>query len=166
MANEIPTVGAYCKARDFALAAHGDQTYGNKPYGSHLASVAQIMRGFGFDGNWIEAAWLHDVLEDTSVSFDDLRQEFGDVVAQTVFACTGIGPNRAARNRCIYERIRKNPQAACVKVADRIANVEASGSKSPQREMYLRERKAFQRNVACWAPDEMSDRLNAAYKQP
>ena len=152
------------KARDFAIEAHGDQTYGDgQPYRVHLFAVHQVVRDFGYDGPYAEAAWLHDVLEDTPITFSQLSANFSGQVCSLVLACTGEGKNRRERNACIYDRISRYPQAAIVKVADRIANVEASAEGSSHRSMYRKEADAFWSAVARHVPDTMQDRLSRAY---
>jgi len=151
-------------AEMFAREAHSGQMYGDKPYvDSHVTDVVTILREFGMDEFYIAAGWLHDVVEDTEVSKEEIDLKFGPRVGKLVWACTGIGPNRKARNQTIYEKIAAYPDAAIVKVADRIANVEHSDPDSNHRQMYLKERDAFHELVARLAPRAMIDRLDAAY---
>ena len=63
------------KARIFAIAAHGGQKYGNYPYSVHLDAVAKIADEYGEKAAVI--AYLHDVVEDTFVSINDIEKEFG-----------------------------------------------------------------------------------------
>ncbi len=129
-------------ARRFALAAHGDQRYGAHPYVHHLDAVVAVLARFGITHpELVAAAWLHDVVEDTQVTRDDIAERFGDRVAGIVWALTDAdAPDRASRKRVTYERIAVTPDAATVKVADRIANCEEPGR---QIEMYRAEQPAF-----------------------
>lgn len=48
------------RAREFAIAAHGEQRYGDDPYVSHLAAVVQVMDDFELSDEFKVAGWLHD----------------------------------------------------------------------------------------------------------
>jgi (p)ppGpp synthase/HD superfamily hydrolase len=117
-------------AAAFAIRAHGDQRYGEQPYVSHLVAVTHNLRRFGQGRiELICAAWLHDTVEDTQVTVDEVRAAFGDDVAAIVDAVTTqAGPDRTSRNALTYPRIVAIPGAVTVKLADRIANVEACWS--------------------------------------
>lgn len=149
----------------FALHHHGDQLYGDKPYvESHLADVARIVEFYGGTDEDIAAAWLHDVVEDTAATFEEVYARFGWHVGGIVGACTGFGDTREKRNQCIYDRIALRKHAALVKTADRIANVEACKKGSHHAVVYLREQVEFFDNVARFAPTAMQERLVRAYE--
>lgn len=151
-------------AEKFARQAHVGQLYGGKPYvDAHVSRVVQIVQDFGYGKAMQDAAWLHDAIEDTSATRAEISNLFGSWVAQLVWACTGEGHNRKTRNASIYEKIRLLPEAAIVKVADRIANVEASDPNSGHRQMYNKEAEAFAAKVALFVPGAMRDRLARAY---
>ncbi len=116
------------KARAFALAAHRDQKYGTEPYIVHPAAVRQILADFGITNPYlVQGSWLHDTIEDTGVTHSELWFGFGKLVADLVWAVSGFGPNRKARNASTYEKIVAfpTPWAAALKLVDRIANAEA-----------------------------------------
>jgi guanosine-3',5'-bis(diphosphate) 3'-pyrophosphohydrolase len=119
------------RAIEFAQQAHGEQKYGTLPYMVHLAAVRAVLGDFGIGGNVAVAAWLHDVLEDTSATHEQLALRFGEVVRQLVWAVTGVGKNRKERNADAYAKIRANPESLALKLADRIANCEASARGNP-----------------------------------
>lgn len=153
------------EAKRYAIEAHKDQKYGEQPYSVHLESVVKVLTDCGVNKpEKLAAGWLHDVIEDTGIEFEDIVVDFGPEVAGLVFACTGIGENRKARNACIYEKIAKNPAAADIKVADRIANVEASRGTSLAK-MYAKERWEFHENVANYASAALVKRLVKAYER-
>ena len=130
-------------AKEFAIAQHGTQKYGDRPYSYHLAQVSQVLSEFGYadDGSIMAAGWLHDVLEDTPTTYEMLASEFGKETADIVFAVTTEpGQNRADRFRKTALKIQSNKKALIVKLADRIANTEASLQSNPKLyKMYLKE---------------------------
>ena len=116
------------QARAFATIAHEGQRYGNEPYTYHLGKVVEVLRRFDIDDpDLLAAGWLHDTLEDTPVEVDDLRNQFNDRVAALVDAVTdGQGATRKDRKQRPYRLIPRTPGAVYLKLADRIANLEAS----------------------------------------
>lgn len=153
------------RARDFAIQAHRYQRYGDQPYQVHLGEVVQVLKDFGvFDPETLAAAWLHDTIEDTGETRMSLAKTFGFKVARLVHAVSGEGPNRRARNRSIYLKITEYPEAAVIKCADRIANVEASERGSRHHQMYANEQQHFERVIREHVPAAMWDRLQAAFE--
>jgi len=139
---------ALSAARKFAIAAHGNQEYDGKPYRVHLDHVVEVLVRFGIRATPVlEAAWLHDVLEDTSVTADTLRERFGYGPARIVYAVTNEpGANRKERAIKTYPKIRWHGiNAVVLKVADRIANTEYSIEHGPAKKlkMYREEFPAF-----------------------
>ncbi len=130
-------------AKEFAIAKHANQKYGDRPYSYHLAQVSQVLIEFGYacDEAIMAAAWLHDTLEDTEVQYEDLVSDFGREAADIVFAVTNEpGGNRVERFRKTALKIQLNKKALAVKLADRIANTEASLQSNPKLyKMYLKE---------------------------
>jgi (p)ppGpp synthase/HD superfamily hydrolase len=130
-------------AKEFAIAQHGTQKYGEHPYSYHLAQVSQVLAEFGYAGDEAIAAagWLHDILEDTPTTYEMLVSEFGKETADIVWAVTSEpGGNRADRFRKTALKIQSNKKALIVKLADRIANTEASLQSNPKLyKMYLKE---------------------------
>jgi len=134
-------------AKEFAIAQHGDQKYGEHPYSYHLAQVSQVLAEFGYAGDEAIAAagWLHDILEDTPATYEMLASEFGKETADIVWAVTSEpGGNRADRFRKTAPKIQSNKKALIVKLADRIANTEASLQSNPKLyKMYVKEFSLF-----------------------
>ncbi len=121
------------RARDFATRAHQriDQRrkYSGQPYDVHLAAVASLVAGVTDDPETIAAAWLHDVVEDTTVTFDDLRREFGTPVQRLVEELTDTSRpsqgNRAARKDIDRRHLAAaSPRGQTVKLADLIDNCD------------------------------------------
>lgn len=125
--------------KEWAVAQHErvNQTYGDGyPYKLHLNWVAAVARQFICPQTIfrndaevrvvINACYLHDVIEDTGVSFNDVKDECGAMLANIAFALTNEkGKTRAERaNDKYYKGIRAVKFADYVKLADRIANME------------------------------------------
>ena len=155
------------KARAFAAKRHAYQRYGDDPYEVHLQAVVDVMTDFGWTHpSWLAAAWLHDVIEDTDTTLEEVAAEFGELTAKIVWAVTGVGETRKERVESIYEKMLTAPEASVLKVADRIANVERSRFGSKHRQMYLDEAEGFYDNVARFVPSSMVSRLADAYFAP
>lgn len=80
----------YEKARKMMIEAHKGQVrkITGEPYFSHPLNVARILRRAGFSEDVVIAGLLHDAVEDTSMTDQDIRQIFGDVVADLVASHT------------------------------------------------------------------------------
>ncbi|SRR5258708_5617729 len=140
-------MGVVEKAKQFAIEAHGTQKYGRQPYSYHLETVANVLGEFGYhDDSLQSAAWLHDVLEDTPLTYEDLIRSGFPVIVATYVQCVTAesGPSRKDRNRLTYSKIRKSSEATVLKLADRIANVrECVANKDPRLRMYRSEYAEF-----------------------
>lgn len=122
-------------AREFALRAHGPQKYGTgEPYSVHLEEVVANVRRFadlfspGDLETLVAAAWLHDTVEDTSTTIEEVRETFGPEVAAVVSA---VSNNPCLHGRELhldtYAKIRSTGRlAVALKLADRLANVRHS----------------------------------------
>ena len=119
------------RAVEYATQAHAriDQRrkYSNQPYDVHLKSVANLIREVVDDDEMIAAAWLHDTVEDTPATVQDIEREFGSSVATLVSELTDVSRpgdgNRAARKRIDRLHIAKgSARAKTIKLADLIDN--------------------------------------------
>ena len=75
------------KAKEFAIKAHMGQVRKNepdKPMIMHPLKVGQLLESFGYDDNVVAAAYLHDVVEDTKYTIEDIEKEFGNDIASLV----------------------------------------------------------------------------------
>jgi len=115
------------RARAFAIREHRRidhrRKYSKQPYDVHLKAVADLVAGVTDDPEMIAAAWLHDVVEDTPVTLDDVAREFGDAVARLVDELTDVSRpgdgNRAARKAIDRAHLAAaSPRAQTVKLAD------------------------------------------------
>lgn len=144
-------------AREFAVRAHGQQRYGERPYVEHLSAVVEVLEEFGFSDDYVAAGWLHDVVEDTSETEADIEAAFGDRVAKLVSAVSG-GGDRATHVASIYEKIGAYPDSAVVKLADRIANIEACERGDKHSLRYAREHPGFAEVIEPHVPIAMMQR--------
>ena len=79
------------RAYDYANSKHGDQKRkSGEPYIIHPVQVAYILADLGMDDNTICAALLHDVLEDTDTTYNDLVKEFNQEIAYMVDGVTKL----------------------------------------------------------------------------
>ena len=127
------------KACVLAQTAHAGQTRASgEPYFHHVLSVANILAGLRLDFETIAAAILHDVLEDTPVTIEELETEFGDTVAKLVDGVTKMGQiqeyrgqsKRSRKERAQAESLRKmflamvdDVRVVLIKLADRTHNM-------------------------------------------
>lgn len=113
-------------ALQFAIERHQGQMYGTKPYVlGHLCPVAILVVSSGFP-DLEDAAYLHDVVEDTKTTIKEVEDEFGPETADLVWAVTSEqGQNRKERNAATYPKIAQaGTEAIALKLCDRIVNVE------------------------------------------
>lgn len=135
------------KAREFAIKAHGDQMYGDHPYEYHLARVNGVMMRHPIASSYlftVMAGWLHDVLEDTGISREEMQKQFGERITDIVYRVSDEpGATRRERKEKTYHKIRGHIPATVVKLCDRIANVEASRDTPRKLKMYKEEHPEF-----------------------
>jgi (p)ppGpp synthase/HD superfamily hydrolase len=144
--NEAVNDDIVSRARAFAIRAHGEQKYVDKPYVVHLDQVASLVTYMNNDSALV-VAYLHDVVEDTSVTVDEVRVEFGDYVADCVVVVTDEpGSTRAERKAATNGKLAKVPNALflalVVKAADRLANMYESAKDEGDKakwQMYVKE---------------------------
>ena len=140
------------KARVFATAAHAAvaqlRKYTNEPYIVHPAEVASIVATVPeATDEMIAAAWLHDVVEDTGVTLELVRAEFGDKVADLVGWLTDVSRpdhgNRAARKAVDRAHSAAAPAAAqTVKCGDLLSNIKSIVKHDPEfAKVYLEEKR-------------------------
>jgi guanosine-3',5'-bis(diphosphate) 3'-pyrophosphohydrolase len=114
----------------FAAERHRDQRRKDadaSPYINHPIALASLLKREGIDDIAVLcAALLHDTLEDTRTSFEELRERFGDAIASIVLEVSDDkGLPKAERKRLQVEHARAaSPRAKLVKLADKICNVQ------------------------------------------
>ncbi|QNK82388.1 HD domain-containing protein [Nakamurella sp. PAMC28650] len=136
------------RAEALARSAHADQVdKAGLPYVDHPARVAARVRiSLPGDGPAEAVAWLHDVVEDTSVTLDDLADEFGSLVAAGVEAITRRPGEDQDR---YYRRVTANRLASVVKAADLEDNTDPArlAKLDPSVRARLEAKYAHARNV-------------------
>lgn len=120
------------RAAQFAQAAHQSidqrRKYNNHPYIVHPAAVAATVSSVTDDPATIAAAWLHDVVEDTPVTIDEIKAEFGSDIAGLVADLTDVSrPSDGNReHRKSMDRLHTadaDLRAKTVKLADMLDNL-------------------------------------------
>jgi (p)ppGpp synthase/HD superfamily hydrolase len=126
------------EAADLAARRHNGMARkgrGNEPYINHLAEVANILAEVtdGADAELVAAGWLHDTVEDTGTTRDELAARFGTRVAALVMEVTDdmslSKPQRRVRQ--IADAQHKSPGARLIKIADKISNIRARMHSAP-----------------------------------
>jgi len=140
------------KSKSYAIAAHGNQKYGDKPYSYHLDKVTKILSSYGEQAQVI--GYLHDVIEDTEINLLSIQNEFGNFIAEAVYVLTDEpGETRKDRKEKTYKKMKhvsgKYKLALIVKAADRLANIEAciDLNRFDKLEMYKKEHEIFKSAV-------------------
>lgn len=119
------------RAEQFAIGTHRrvDQRrkYTDQPYDAHLRAVVEIVETVTSDPEVLAAAWLHDAIEDTPATYDDIEREFGTEVADLVAELSDVSRasdgNRAVRKSIDRAHLaRASARAKTVKLADLIDN--------------------------------------------
>lgn len=122
-----PDVILMAKAKRFALEAHGDQMYGDKPYSYHLEQVVDNVKIRKADdpllSTYVAVAWLHDTMEDCGITFKQIQDEFGLAVADSVQRLTKTKEMAYEHYLagCIMSAVARE-----VKICDTMANLQES----------------------------------------
>jgi hypothetical protein len=129
------------RARQFATQAHRGidhrRKYTREPYEVHLKAVADLVAQVSSDPEMIAAAWLHDVVEDTPTTIEEVEREFGPQVAALVADLTDVSRpgdgHRAARKEIDRRHTAAaSPRAKTIKIADILHNVRSICRFDPQ----------------------------------
>ena len=124
------------KAHEGQLRTSGD------PYITHPLAVASILLDYCMDTDTICAALLHDTVEDTDVTLDELRKKFGEDVALMVDGVTKIGlvplvskeEQQAENIRKILMAMSKDIRVIIIKLADRLHNMRTLAARPPEKQ--------------------------------
>lgn len=138
------------RAKDFATRYHGSidhrRKYTGEPYITHPAAVVELVRSVPHTEAMICAAWLHDTVEDTPATLDEIERVFGGTVAALVEMLTDVSKpsdgKRAVRKAIDREHTAKaSPEAKTIKLADLIDNTKSIAAHDPKfARVYLAEK--------------------------
>ena len=134
------------KAYHYAEAAHANQKRASgEPYFIHPCEVADILIDLGLDAATIAAALLHDVIEDTESTAEDIQREFGDEVLALVSSVTKLEKivfkskeeENAENFRKIFVAMAKDVRVIIIKLADRLHNMRSLNFLSQERQQRM-----------------------------
>ncbi len=144
------------KAYYFAQNAHQDQKReSGEPYFTHCCHVAYILMDFNLDSDTICAGLLHDTVEDTGVTLEDLRKEFNKEVAHMVQGVTKISDLKFSSTdeetvenwRKMLVAVAEDVRVILIKLADRTHNMRTLQFMSPEKQKF----KAYE-TISLYAP--------------
>lgn len=144
------------RAYDFAKEAHANQKRASgEPYFIHPCAVAEILVDLGLDTETIAGALLHDVIEDTAFSAEDISREFGEEVLSLVSGVTKLDKivfksreeEEAENLRKIFVAMAKDIRVIIIKLADRLHNMRSLNYLSAERQ-----KKMAQETLDIFAP--------------
>ncbi len=134
------------RAYDFAKAAHeGQKRISGEDYFVHPCAVAEILADYGFDSSTVIAAFLHDVLEDTPHTPEEIKELFGDEILELVQGVTKLDKlqfvNReeaqAENFRKFFVAMAKDLRVIIIKLADRLHNMRTLGCTPPEKQQRI-----------------------------
>ncbi len=142
LADEEMLVRAY----NYAENAHsGQKRASGEPYFIHPCAVAEILMDLGLDAATVAAALLHDVIEDTPATAEDINREFGEEVLGLVSGVTKLEKiefksqeDADAENfRKIFVAMAKDVRVIIIKLADRLHNMRSLNFLSHERQQRM-----------------------------
>src|SRR3954467_14261967 len=134
------------KAYDYSLKHHNGQSRASgEPYLAHPLQVAQVLAELKLDPQAIAAGLLHDSVEDTVVTIQDIEREFGAQVAHIVEGVTKISKiDFASKEERQAENVRKmvlamvdDIRVVIIKLADRLHNMRTLEALPPERQQQI-----------------------------
>ena len=134
------------RAYRYAEQAHsGQKRASGEAYFIHPCAVAQILIELGLDSATVAAAFLHDVIEDTPVTEEDIRRDFGDEVLLLVSGVTKLDKivfksreeEEAENFRKIFVAMAKDIRVIIIKLADRLHNMRSLNFLSKERQIKM-----------------------------
>ena len=145
--NKKTDIKLITRAYEYADKLHAGQLRkSNEPYIIHPLEVAYIVSTLELDDNAICAALLHDVVEDTSATLDDIKNEFGDEIAMLVDGVTKLGKianyidkeeEQVENYRKMVLAMGKDIRVIMIKLADRLHNMRTLKHLSDDRKVAI-----------------------------
>ncbi|MCF0120667.1 MAG: bifunctional (p)ppGpp synthetase/guanosine-3',5'-bis(diphosphate) 3'-pyrophosphohydrolase [Oscillospiraceae bacterium] len=141
--NPSADLGIIRSAYEYAFAEHGDQLRKDgSPYISHPLAAAQIIAEMGLDEESIMAGLLHDVIEDTGATHDDVAKKFGADVADIVEGVTKLSripfsskeEEQMENLRKMLLAMAKDIRVILIKIADRLHNMRTMEYQSERKQ--------------------------------
>ena len=135
-----------CRALDFAYRLHDGQCRASgEPYILHPIAVANILKDLGGSNAMIAAGFLHDVVEDTEVSCDQIEEMFGKEVRQLVEGVTKLSKlsfeskteSQAENFRRMFLAMAQDIRVIIVKLADRLHNMRTLQHLRPEKQILI-----------------------------
>ncbi|MCL2630685.1 MAG: bifunctional (p)ppGpp synthetase/guanosine-3',5'-bis(diphosphate) 3'-pyrophosphohydrolase [Firmicutes bacterium] len=151
-------------AYEFAKERHGKQSReSGEPYIIHPLEVAGILSELGADASCISASLLHDIIEDTKVTYEELKRIFGQVIADLVLGVTKLSglkyeskeETQANNYRKLFFATAQDIRVIFIKLADRLHNMRTLQSLSLERQIRI-----SRETIEIYAP--MAGRLGMA----
>jgi GTP pyrophosphokinase len=145
-----------CNAFQFAYELHeGQRRASGEPYIAHPVAVAGLLRDLGGSSSMVAAGFLHDVVEDTDVTLEELEQRFGEDVSRLVEGVTKLSKfnfssktERQAENfRRMFLAMAQDIRVIVVKLADRLHNMRTLEHLRPEKQ-----RRIAQETLEIFAP--------------
>lgn len=133
------------KAYTFAEQAHsGQKRYSGEPYMNHLASVGEIIASMGMGVRTVTAGLLHDTIEDTEVTPEDIKREFGEEILFLVDGVTKLSSVRYYGTDRHNESLRKlfvatsqDIRVLIIKLSDRLHNMQTLCHIPPEKQIRI-----------------------------
>ncbi|MBE9100988.1 RelA/SpoT family protein [Vacuolonema iberomarrocanum] len=145
-----------CNAFQFAYELHeGQRRASGEPYIAHPVAVAGLLRDLGGSSSMVAAGFLHDVVEDTDITLEELEQRFGEDVSRLVEGVTKLSKfnfssktERQAENfRRMFLAMAQDIRVIVVKLADRLHNMRTLEHLRPEKQ-----RRIAQETLEIFAP--------------
>ena len=134
--------GVIARAYAFAEKAHkGQKRKSGEPYFNHPIATANTLYNWNLDNSTIAAGILHDTVEDTDITVDDIRKEFGDEIAFLVDGVTKLGTikyrgaeGKAENMRKMILALSHDLRVVFIKLADRLNNMLTLSALPPAKQ--------------------------------
>ena len=153
------------RALDYATKMHANQfRESGEPYITHPIAVASILFDLGLDCSTLAAALVHDCVEDTAATDEEIRKLFGDEIAELVAGVTKLDKikfkskeeEQAENFRRMFFAMAKDIRVIIIKLADRLHNMRTISSLSAERQHAM-----AQETLEIFAP--LASRLGLSY---